>query len=123
MRYGEKYWYWNTIPPQFERFVCKCERFSPGFNYEKHLPICKVCGKLNHVMIKKCTNCEELFLKDFHVPSFCQLNPLCWDCLDKDAPICEHIPWGLIDLYQSYGVVPPQIMKRVDISDFHDFDF
>jgi hypothetical protein len=116
--YGETYWYWNTPPPQFQRFVCNCNEYKPGFNHKLELPSCRVCNKLPVHFIRKCDSCEELFLKDFHAPSFCTLNPKCWNCLDTTAPMCDHIPWGLVSCVDGRGIVPPQLIKKIDVSNF-----
>jgi hypothetical protein len=107
--YTDEYWYWTTIPPQFKRYICQCENYKPGYDYKLELPICRVCSKLPKYFLRKCTSCNKLFLKDFHSPSFCVLNPQCWNCLDIDAPMCKHVPRGLVSCVDGRGIRPPQI--------------
>jgi len=123
--YGDKYWYWETdaIPSQFKRFVCLCQdKIQPGFDYKLGLPICEKCGKLFRHFIKECEKCNKLFLKDFHAPNFNNVHPLCWDCLEPSMSPPQDYPWGLVDTLLSRGIVPPQLVKKVDISDF-SFEF
>jgi len=124
--YGDKYWYWekDSIPSRFKRFVCLCEvgTLVPSWDDRLNLPICGRCKKLYLTSIKECEKCNNLFLKDFHAPNFDNLHPLCWDCIEPSMSPPQGYPWGLVDLLLEKGIVPPQLMKKVDISDF-SFEF
>lgn len=86
----------GEMPGKLRAFVCLCDttlgKRKLDYDYALGVPICGRCDKMLPYYTYRCLECERVFLKNFHHPTFCRIDPFCWDHLDKtlEIPECGH---------------------------------
>lgn len=84
------------VPSKFTRIVCMCpEPGPPLFDPEKRpsaISCCRNCMKPYRWYIRRCTACNEWFIKDFRRQQFdCVRHTKCYDCIEA-LGTWKHIP-------------------------------
>ena len=79
------------VPSKFTRIVCMCpEPGAPLFDPEKRpsaISCCRNCLKPYRWYIRRCTVCNEWFIKDFRRKLLdCVRHTKCWDHLQNECP-------------------------------------
>lgn len=106
---------WNDyVPLNFKSLIC----FSMG--QEGHetngtsrggIPCCGGCNKPYPWFSHFCVGCGEFFIRDFFSPKFCELFPVCWNCLPE-------LPWAYCPDHRTASdgareVIPPYGLNPV----------
>lgn len=86
--------YAKLVPFAFTHIVCTCtmeERqraFEQGKRTGKKIETldgdfrtCNNCDKYPRYLVRRCSTCDEPFVKCFRVSGECSLNPMCWPCI------------------------------------------
>jgi len=81
-------WMHSQVPVTHSRKVC------PSMGREGHsgsanigIPSCGTCRGVYLWFTHYCRGCGVFFIRDFYHPAFCDLYPVCWDCLPQ-------LPWS-----------------------------
>lgn len=99
---------WNSFVPLTHRnlicFTMGVEGHE-GFASSGGIPICGGCRHPRSWFSHFCVSCGDFFIRDFYSPKFCDLYPVCWDCLPE-------LPWASCPDHGSKNtrflkVVPP----------------
>lgn len=104
------------IPEYWRTKICICGQDLFGLMYGPYPPIkdiphpksgyavCSVCGKLRWEHLWECTDCSEVFLRDFAHPGFDWKAPKCWECLEQNPDfVCTNYPQSVVEIHINKG--------------------
>lgn len=125
----------HNMPLYIRQLVCTCQTiditkwkwydfrtWEPGMpNTDYHILICNSCRKPESYNLHKCTECEEIFIKDFY-SSFCYEEPLCWNCTQDFPYRCRSALGTCIAVESVCWVAPvlpkPKVYAPGELEDF-----
>ena len=84
--------------------ICECwgdKEISPKAPYK-----CGVCTTPLRGYKYECS-CGTVFTHDFSHPSWCPLDPTCWECTKKIELPCDHYPESIAKVIATRGVINP----------------
>lgn len=77
---------WNNyVPLTYKSKICFSmgEEGHEGSRSCGGIPCCAGCYKPYSWFSHFCVGCGNFFIRDFYSPKFCELFPVCWDCLPE----------------------------------------
>lgn len=104
----ELFWYWNSIPAQFKRYICQCPNDGTRQFVNKvgqRWLSCNKCDKAYPTTVKECSNCHVVYLDDFeYVNRSARLGYLNWKCYDCAPDPTERKLWKPIVINPNFDI-------------------